>query len=169
MKSQLLVSVQKDLLQWIDFSSWDAGHFIHSTNKDDFGGRGSKLPGNTFLKYDVSPLFALKEAFSLTPVVWVWFLSAWFWSQRRCCQWKKPSRPKTSKRIPGQEGKALLPSVDKKPTYSSAFWPASRRWSHSSYKGPYKMVPYTARTTSRCIHNRVLFSVFFFSFANPTK
>lgn len=40
MKSQLLVSVQKDLLQWIDFSSWDAGHFIHSTNKDEFGEGG---------------------------------------------------------------------------------------------------------------------------------
>lgn len=90
---------------------------IQCTKKNDLRGAAKTLPSNTqFLKYGSSTLLPLRAAsLSLIPVVCVWFLLAWFWSQRRCYQWKEPPRAKASKRIPGQKGKALLSHVDKNP------------------------------------------------------
>lgn len=105
-----------------------------STKKNDLRGVVKRLPSNTqFLKYGTSTLLPLRAAsLSLIPVVCIWSLLAWFWSQRRCYQWKEPPRSKTSKRIPGQKGKALLPHVDRNPTT-----PLHSRPLSSSFKGCY--------------------------------
>ena len=66
---------------------------------------------------------SIEGGFSLIPVVWVWFLSVWFWSQRRRYQWKEPPRSKASKRIPGQKGKASLAGV----VQWIECWPANQR------------------------------------------
>lgn len=74
MKSLLFISAHKDLLQWINFSSWDTGHFIQTTKKNDFSGKGGVvkiLPTNTeFLNRMYLLYFLWRRLFFL------WFL--WF-------------------------------------------------------------------------------------------
>lgn len=65
MKRQFLISAHKDFLQWIDYSSWNTGHFIWPTKRIIFlAGWGIEIvPGNIeFLKCDIPTLLLLKES-----------------------------------------------------------------------------------------------------------